>query len=99
VQEQWQGYEVKTEGDAFMVRESLVQPRRAPHSMQTAQVAFQDPVNAVNWCLDVQQALLQAPWPEQLYNHKKSQIVRSQTDRVLFQGEKNTDVLRTRFVD
>ena len=38
------GYEVKTEGDAFMV-------------------AFSDPNAAVHWCVDVQLALAEHPWP------------------------------------
>lgn len=41
------GYEVKTEGDAFMV-------------------AFSDPIAATRWCLDVQRALHELDWPEDL---------------------------------
>ncbi len=41
------GYEVKTEGDAFMV-------------------AFADPNAAVNWCVDVQLALDEHPWPQEV---------------------------------
>ncbi len=41
------GYEVKTEGDAFMV-------------------AFTDPSAAANWCADVQLALDEHPWPEEV---------------------------------
>ncbi|HYI01783.1 adenylate/guanylate cyclase domain-containing protein, partial [Hyalangium sp.] len=41
------GYEVKTQGDSFMV-------------------AFPTVVEAVRWCLEVQEALLDAPWPEEL---------------------------------
>ncbi len=37
------GYEVKTQGGAFML-------------------AFASPVEAVRWCLEAQEALLQAPW-------------------------------------
>ncbi|WP_309889673.1 adenylate/guanylate cyclase domain-containing protein [Archangium sp.] len=41
------GYEVKTQGDSFMV-------------------AFSSAVEAVRWCLEAQEALLRAPWPEDL---------------------------------
>ncbi|KJE91038.1 leucine-rich repeat-containing protein 69 [Capsaspora owczarzaki ATCC 30864] len=41
------GYEVKTEGEAFMV-------------------AFDNPMNALRWCLEVQLQLLEVPWPEDL---------------------------------
>jgi predicted ATPase/class 3 adenylate cyclase len=41
------GYEVKTQGDSFMV-------------------AFPSALDAVRWCLDVQEVLLDAPWPEEL---------------------------------
>jgi predicted ATPase/class 3 adenylate cyclase len=41
------GYEVKTQGGAFML-------------------AFASPVEAVRWCLEAQEALLRAPWPEEL---------------------------------
>ncbi|HEX8440920.1 ATP-binding protein [Archangium sp.] len=41
------GYEVKTQGDSFMV-------------------AFASAVEAVRWCLEAQQALLLAPWPEEI---------------------------------
>jgi class 3 adenylate cyclase/WD40 repeat protein len=41
------GYEVKTEGDAFML-------------------AFADPISALRWCLDAQQALASLAWPPAL---------------------------------
>src|SRR5690606_26860098 len=41
------GYEVKTQGDSFMV-------------------AFPTVADAARWCLDVQEVLLAAPWPEEL---------------------------------
>jgi predicted ATPase/class 3 adenylate cyclase len=45
--DQCAGYEVKTQGGAFML-------------------AFSSPVDAVRWCLEAQEALLQAPWPAAL---------------------------------
>lgn len=44
----YEGYEVKTEGDSFMV-------------------AFDDPTKAVHFCLQVQEDLFDAPWPEELF--------------------------------
>jgi class 3 adenylate cyclase len=41
------GYEVKTEGDAFMV-------------------AFDTPLRAVQWCMDVQDAIDSQPWPQEM---------------------------------
>ncbi len=41
------GYEVRTQGDSFMV-------------------AFPTAREAVRWCLDVQEVLLDAPWPKEL---------------------------------
>ncbi|WP_075006301.1 ATP-binding protein [Stigmatella aurantiaca] len=41
------GYEVKTQGDSFMV-------------------AFPSALEAVRWCLEVQEVLLSAPWPPEL---------------------------------
>ena len=46
---EFHGYEVKTEGDAFMV-------------------AFQDAIEAVKFCIDVQLKLYDAEWPEALLN-------------------------------
>ena len=45
----FQGYEVKTQGDAFMV-------------------SFALPELAVDFCLNVQLALLEAEWPEEVLN-------------------------------
>jgi class 3 adenylate cyclase len=62
------GYEVKTEGDAFMC-------------------AFADPFVAVKWCLDAQEKLLEAKWPEKIYEHPKSAVVVSKkTGGTLYKG-------------
>ncbi|MDY7227189.1 adenylate/guanylate cyclase domain-containing protein [Hyalangium sp. s54d21] len=47
------GYEVKTQGGAFML-------------------AFASPVEAVRWCLEAQEALLRAPWPEDLLSQPEA---------------------------
>lgn len=49
------GYEVKTEGDAFMI-------------------AFSNTIKAVRWCVQTQEKLLQANWPQELYSHPDSAI-------------------------
>lgn len=61
------GYEVKTEGDAFMV-------------------AFQDPVAAVRWCLDVQRSLVSLSWPPELTEHDDAREVRDEHGGVAFRG-------------
>ncbi len=50
------GYEVKTEGDAFMI-------------------AFADPRDAVSWALDAQEALVAAPWPDDLLHQPEASAV------------------------
>ncbi|WNG22552.1 ATP-binding protein [Cystobacter fuscus] len=51
------GYEVKTQGDSFMV-------------------AFASVVEAVRWCLEAQQALVEAPWPEVLLAEPDARVER-----------------------
>jgi predicted ATPase/class 3 adenylate cyclase len=51
------GYEVKTQGDSFMV-------------------AFRTALDAVRWCLDVQEVLLDAPWPEEILAEPEAAPVR-----------------------
>ncbi len=60
------GYEVKTQGDSFMV-------------------AFPTVVDAVRWCLDVQEVLLAAPWPEELLAQPEAAEVRGEGG-LLFRG-------------
>ncbi|KAJ9450158.1 Adenylate cyclase [Diplonema papillatum] len=54
--ELFQGYEVRTEGDAFMV-------------------AFQEVSQALNWCIYIQRALLEAEWPEALLRETAAESV------------------------
>eukprot|EP00996_Jenningsia_fusiforme_P004241 NODE_504_length_2168_cov_94.777253_g462_i0.p1 GENE.NODE_504_length_2168_cov_94.777253_g462_i0~~NODE_504_length_2168_cov_94.777253_g462_i0.p1 ORF type:complete len:508 (-),score=122.24 NODE_504_length_2168_cov_94.777253_g462_i0:133-1656(-) len=51
------GYEVKTEGDAFMV-------------------TFRTSLDAVQWCLDMQQKLLNANWPTGICSHPSAEVGR-----------------------
>lgn len=61
------GYEVKTEGDSFMV-------------------AFRDSINAVSWCLEVQEELLKANWPEEILKHKDAKVERDPKGILLYRG-------------
>lgn len=61
------GYEVKTEGDSFMV-------------------AFASGLAAVRWCLDVQLALADAPWPEALLAEDLASVEHTQEGQVLRRG-------------
>ena len=62
-----QGYEVKTEGDAFMI-------------------AFADPSNAVHFCLDVQERLVQVKWPRELFDHPASKVEHTAEGDILWRG-------------
>eukprot|EP00163_Fabomonas_tropica_P031771 TRINITY_DN767_c0_g5_i1.p1 TRINITY_DN767_c0_g5~~TRINITY_DN767_c0_g5_i1.p1 ORF type:complete len:2049 (+),score=476.82 TRINITY_DN767_c0_g5_i1:216-6362(+) len=61
------GYEVKTEGDAFMV-------------------SFESPIVAVNWCLSVQKRLLEAEWPEKLFEYDNCKILEDPQGRLQYRG-------------
>ncbi|WP_224364039.1 ATP-binding protein [Hyalangium versicolor] len=61
------GYEVKTQGDSFMV-------------------AFPSVMEAVRWCLETQEALLQAPWPAALLAHPQAAEERGPQGRALHRG-------------
>jgi hypothetical protein len=52
----YDGYEVKTEGDAFMV-------------------TFFNAMDAVMWCLAVQEALVSQDWPEKFLEHKSGAVL------------------------
>jgi len=60
------GYEVKTQGDSFMV-------------------AFPSAIEAVRWCMDAQEVLLDAPWPEELLNEPEASEVKGPKG-VLYRG-------------
>jgi predicted ATPase/class 3 adenylate cyclase len=60
------GYEVRTQGDSFMV-------------------AFPSALEAVRWCLDVQEVLLDAPWPEEILREPEAAEVRGEGS-VLYRG-------------
>ncbi len=62
-----EGYEVKTQGDSFMV-------------------AFPSVTQAVRWCLEAQEALLNAPWPVALLAHPQAAEERGPQGRPLHRG-------------
>jgi len=61
------GYEVKTEGDAFMV-------------------CFPTATSALLWCFNVQQALIDAPWPTEIVNSVHCQEIKDSDENVIFRG-------------
>ncbi|MBN1207427.1 MAG: AAA family ATPase [Myxococcaceae bacterium] len=61
------GYEVKTQGDSFMV-------------------AFPSVAEAVRWCLEAQEALLNAPWPPGILAHPQAAEERGPQGRALHRG-------------
>lgn len=61
------GYEVKTEGDSFMV-------------------AFASSVDAVRWCLEVQEALVTASWPAEILADELASVETAPDGRVLRRG-------------
>lgn len=61
------GYEVKTEGDAFMI-------------------AFSNVIDAAKWCIDVQQALLEQKWPEEILENESSALVKTEEGKVIWRG-------------
>lgn len=65
--ENFDGYEVKTEGDAFMV-------------------AFSSPLDAANFCLQVQLDLLHLKWPERLLEDSSVSIENDFEGKMIFRG-------------
>eukprot|EP01006_Ploeotia_vitrea_P055739 TRINITY_DN68028_c0_g1_i3.p1 TRINITY_DN68028_c0_g1~~TRINITY_DN68028_c0_g1_i3.p1 ORF type:complete len:514 (-),score=262.87 TRINITY_DN68028_c0_g1_i3:68-1609(-) len=69
VLKRFNGYEVKTEGDAFMV-------------------TFFSPIDAIGWCVAVQEELLNANWPAQLLKQRAARPERdpNDNDKFIFRG-------------
>lgn len=61
------GYEVKTEGDSFMV-------------------AFSSSVDALRWCLETQEALVAATWPDEILADELASVETAPDGRVLRRG-------------
>ena len=49
-------------------------------------MAFHDPIDAIGWALQVQLALLEAPWPPELLQHEKACVETCPEGKLLFRG-------------
>ncbi|DBA88293.1 TPA: hypothetical protein ACH3X1_016534 [Trebouxia sp. C0004] len=49
-------------------------------------VAFHDPIDAIGWCLHVQLALLEAPWPSDLLQQPQAKVGNYQDGKLMFRG-------------
>lgn len=49
-------------------------------------LAFHDPLDAVGWALHVQLALLEAPWPADLFQHLLAKLIHGSDGKLLFRG-------------
>jgi len=49
-------------------------------------VAFHDPIDAIGWCLHVQLALLEAPWPSDLLQQPQAKVENCQDGKLMFRG-------------
>ena len=49
-------------------------------------LAFHDPLDAVGWALHVQLALLEAPWPTEIFQHPLAKLVTGSDGKLLFRG-------------
>ena len=49
-------------------------------------VAFHDPIDAISWALHVQQALLEAPWEQELLEQPQARVGTCASGRTIFRG-------------
>lgn len=80
--EQYQGYEVKTEGDAFMIGKKKF--------FKTVNLyfkkAFSDVHNAIKYCLLIQDELLKLPWSNNILKHPDSAPMKNSKGEFIFNG-------------
>ncbi|DBA81176.1 TPA: hypothetical protein ACH3X2_006994 [Trebouxia sp. C0005] len=57
-----------------------------PTEADTFIVAFHDPIDAIGWCLHVQLALLEAPWPSDLLQQPQAKVENCPDGKLMFRG-------------
>ena len=62
-------------------------------------LAFHDPLDAVGWALHTQLALLEAPWPADIFQHPLAKVVNGSDGKLLFRGPRVRMAIHTGIPD